>query len=363
MDRVFWIDLIRVVSAFFVIAIHVCGRVGGGYDESGTTLTWLFSRCCHELSHVAVPLFIMISGALLLGREETLLTFYRKRFGKILWSFFAWCYIYVLCRYITGLSLEDGTPITLISTIGTILVPQNANGHFWFIPMLLSLYLVTPFLSVFVRNASKNMLTFFLVLWFLAVVIFPVTNNVAKDMLGIARIDFRFEFVSHWLGFFIAGYALKDFVLSKRWATVAIFSWFFLAIATPVNVYLREFSSAPTSTSFYNFWENYILSITSHQIVISLLAFLIMRSLGDIASLSYSRFGHIVSAVAPLTFGIYLIHMLFVTPITRILALGSDASWLAVLFAIPILTILIYLTSGGMIYLIRKVPYLRLLAP
>jgi len=259
--------------------------------------------------------------------------------------------------------LEDKTPITVASSVGTILFPNNVSGHFWFIPMLLSLYLVAPLLAVFVRNASKSMLTYFLILWILAIVLFPVVDTVAKETLGITRIDFRFEFVSYWVGFFIAGYILKDRVISKRWAVIAVVLWFFLSIFPQINVYLRECSSNPAVNSLCDFLGSYVFSIISHQVVISLLAFLVLRSLGNISSLASSRFGSIVSFVAPLTFGIYLSHMLLVSPVMKKIALGSSESWLVVLFAIPICAILIYLASSGMMYLIRKIRYLRFLAP
>ena len=362
MNRVFWIDLIRVVGALFVIAIHVSGRAAGGYETSGETLTWLFSRCYHELSHVAVPLFIMISGALLLERNDEPLPFYRKRFGKILMPFFAWCCIYLFCRYITGQRLQDETLITWLSSVGAIL-SRNISGHFWFMYLLISLYLAAPFLAVFVRNASKNTLFVFFALWLFAVVFYPVVNNVAKETWGIEKIDFRFEFISYWVGFFIAGYILKGYTISKRQIAIAVILWFFLSLANPVNAYLQAVSSEHTVVSICSFLGTYVFSITSHQSVVSLLAFLVLRSLGEISSFAASRFGQMISFIAPLTFGVYLSHMLFVLPVMRVAALESDTSWLVILCGIPILTILIYAASGGMIYLIRKVRYLKFLAP
>jgi fucose 4-O-acetylase-like acetyltransferase len=114
MNRVLWIDLIRVVSAFFVVMIHVCVRVSGGAEENGNSLAWLIAHCgFSSFNLLAVPLFIMISGALLLDRNEEPMTFYRKRFGKILLPFIAWSSIYLLCRLTMGQNLENGTPIRL----------------------------------------------------------------------------------------------------------------------------------------------------------------------------------------------------------------------------------------------------------
>jgi len=364
MNRAFWIDLIRVVAPFCVVMRHVSGRVADGYNTNGETAAWLACQVYRQTSSCAVLLFIMISGALLLGRNETMSVFYRKRFGKILLPFFAWSFIYIFCRWLVGQTLEGGTPITLTSSIGAIL-SMNVSGHFWFMYGIISLYLVAPFLSVFVRNASKSMLTSFLVLWFFAVIIFPVINEVAAETLDITRIAFRFEFVSYWVGLFIAGYVLKDVLISKRWAVAAIVLWFCLSIAVPVNTYLLNVYSDSSMVLFLLvFMGKYILPIVSHDITTALIVFLIIRSLGDLPVLSSSWFGRMVPVFVPLSFGIYLCHMLFVIPTMKILALGrADTSWIIVLCAIPVVTAVLYFASAGLVYLLRWSRFLKFLAP
>ena len=369
MNRAFWIDLNRVVGALLVITIHVGGRVAGGYAvaerDDTLGLAGLVSQCITYMSSgIAVPLFVMVSGALLLGRSDTIGAFYRKRFGKILLPFFAWSCIFLLCLWLAGRGLKDGTPITLVSSMGAIL-SGGVSGHFWFMYMLISLYMVAPFLSVFVRNAPRTMLTGFLILWFVAIVIFPVANKIAQEALGITGIsdNFRFELVSLWVGFFVAGYVLQDVLISKRWSLIALVVWFCLSIATPVNAYLiRVYPDSPT-VFLSIFLGKYIFPLVSCQATLSLIAFLALRSLGDLPSFSSSRFGRIVTATAPLTFGIYLSHHLLLTPVMEILKLGSCESWLIVLCAIPALTAFFYFATAGGIYLLRQCRYLKFLAP
>ena len=377
MNRTFWIDLIRVAGAFFVVMSHVSNRVAGGYSVSAEksaeaygSLGWMAAGCFHTLSCVAVPLFLMVSGALLLGRSEEMLTFYRKRFGKILLPFFAWSCIFILCLWVAGRNFGDGTPITWFSAIGALL-SGNVSGHFWFMYMLIALYLVVPFLSVFVRNATKSMLTGFLLLWFFAVVIFPVINNTSKELLDITNLanfsPFERGTVSYSVGFFIAGYVLKDILISRRWMVLAFVAWICLAM-TPVNTYLRIACSDSSLAILFIFLGQYVLPIISHPATLSLAAFLALRSLGDLPSISSSLFGKIVLAFAPLTFGIFLCHHLFLVPsmeiLDKMLSLGSTGSGLLVLCAIPVLTVFFYLIAAGVVYLVRQSQYLKpVLAP
>ena len=373
MNRVLWIDLIRVTGAFLVVMSHTCRRIADGFplNEKGeeiVSLTWLVTECFHALSSsVAVPLFLMVSGSLLLDRTVEVVPFYRKRFGKVLLPFLAWSCVFILCLWFAGRGLKDGTPVTWFSAIGALL-SGNVCGHFWFMYMLIALYLIVPFLSVFVRNASKNMLIGFLTLWFVTIVIFPVLNIFAKDTLGIEGIvgsspPLERGWILYSIGFFVAGYVLKDIVIPKRWAVIAILAWFCLAL-TQVNTYLRG-TYPDSSMSFYlTLLGKYVLLIVGHPITMSFIAFLGLRSLGNIPS-STSRFTQVIVNFAPMTFGIFLCHNLFLIPAMEILvkkfSLGSGESGLIVLFVIPALTVFFYCFSAGLVYVIRRSRYLQAL--
>jgi hypothetical protein len=228
---------------------------------------------------------------------------------------------------------------------------------------------VAPFLSAFVRNASKNMLICFLILWFYAVVIFPALNGIIKATLDITEItkDLRFEFVSLWVGFFIAGYVLKDVVISKRWAVMTLIIWLCLSATAPVNGFLRNVYADSSVSFLFIFLGKYVFSIASHQVVLTLLAFLTCRSLGDLPSLASSRFGKMVTIIAPLTFGLYLCHHLILIPtmeiLERVLHVGSAKSGFFVLCTVPTLAILFFTAAAGLVYMLRRSRYLKFLAP
>ena len=371
MNRVLWIDLIRVTGAFLVVMSHVSLRVAIENGEGQRSLGWLVAECFHSLSYsIAVPLFLMVSGALLLERNVEMIPFYRKRFGKILLPFFAWSCVFLFCLWIAERPLRDGTPVTFFTSIGALL-SGNVNGHFWFMYMLVSLYLVVPFLSVFVRNAPKNVLIGFLMLWYFAVVIFPVINTLAQDTLGITDIA-GYSFVergtvSYSVGFFIGGYVFKDVLLSKRWAIIAIVACLCLAMS-PINLYLRLAYPDSTLAFLLTLLGKYVLTIVAHPVTMSLVAFLGLRSLGDLPALSASRFSQAIVNFAPLTFGIFLCHQIFVIPGMEfgntVYRLGTCTSGIVVLVAVPALTVFFYFVAAGVVYVIRRNRYLQaLLAP
>jgi len=369
-ERLAWMDLLRVICLFLVVLIHVCACVSGGAAVRGVSstecgLAGLIVSCFYVVSRgVAVPLLIMISGALLLGRNESVTTFYRKRFGKILVPFLAWSCISILCLWLAGQTLRDGTPITLTSSLGAIL-SGNIVGGFWFLYMLISLYLAAPFLSILVRNAPKSTMMWFLILWWFAIAVFPVLDSIAQESLDIEGITvyFQFHLVAHWVGLFVAGYVLKDVLISKRWALIALAVWFCLSLMRPVSTHVCYNYPDSSITLCLIFMDKYIFPIVLCHAVLPLMVFLAFRSLCDHPSVVSSRLGRIIISFAPLTFGIYLCHHLVFQPVMRKLALGSCDSLLLVLWAIPALSLLFFVVTAGVVYGMRRSRYLKFLVP
>ena len=56
-DRIWYLDVLRIVSIFFVIVIHVNGHIT---DEANNMTASFFSNT----SRFCVPVFVMISGAI-----------------------------------------------------------------------------------------------------------------------------------------------------------------------------------------------------------------------------------------------------------------------------------------------------------
>jgi surface polysaccharide O-acyltransferase-like enzyme len=71
----FWIDLLKAIAAFAVIILHV--TVSLLYDF-GDKEHWQAANFYNSLVRFSVPVFVMISGVLLLNKNEELTTFLRK---------------------------------------------------------------------------------------------------------------------------------------------------------------------------------------------------------------------------------------------------------------------------------------------
>ena len=79
-DRIFYLDEIRALAILLVLLAHTIQNfpVQVDYLASPTLLSYL------TISRMGVPLFFMLSGALLIGKDYTLSEFFKKRFTRVL---------------------------------------------------------------------------------------------------------------------------------------------------------------------------------------------------------------------------------------------------------------------------------------
>jgi len=78
-ERIFYFDLIRALAILFVILAHTSKWY---VNDSVTGVLATFSTTQAAIGNIGVPLFLMISGALLLNRDYELGEFLKKKIFK-----------------------------------------------------------------------------------------------------------------------------------------------------------------------------------------------------------------------------------------------------------------------------------------
>lgn len=94
MKRNLSFDFIRCVAIVFVICIHSMALIDGMVNLS--IFPRLVKTVLDTFIYSGVPLFIMLSGSLLLTKEESLSVFFIKRIRRILLPFFYGVCLYML---------------------------------------------------------------------------------------------------------------------------------------------------------------------------------------------------------------------------------------------------------------------------
>ncbi|HVW97420.1 MAG TPA: acyltransferase family protein [Mucilaginibacter sp.] len=159
-----WISSLRLVALFAVIILHTTSPLLMLYGKA-TKADWLMADFINATVRFAVPVFVMITGALLLHREEDTFLFLRKRLGRIVMPFLFWSLVYIAYSwYNEDLTFTQNIWTNIRMVLHVLKV--GSSYHLWYVYMLIGLYFFIPVIGKFVRQASRKELLYFLVIWF-----------------------------------------------------------------------------------------------------------------------------------------------------------------------------------------------------
>jgi surface polysaccharide O-acyltransferase-like enzyme len=148
-----WLDNSRILAIFAVVFLHVSAivvtgtEIGSGYWWAGNLYDSALRWC--------VPVFVMISGALLLdpAKAEDMKTFYAKRASRIVAPLVFWSLVYLGWNaFKTVMAGNQFAPVSLLRGLAS----GKPHYHMWFLYMIVVLYLFTPFFRMITRSATRG---------------------------------------------------------------------------------------------------------------------------------------------------------------------------------------------------------------
>ena len=148
--RVFYFDALRTLAIIGIVCCHVAANFALKTSLINTDSYYFISffAQCRDFS---IPIFVMLSGALLLNRNMKLTTFIKKRFNRVFVPYIFWCIIFIIFSIIFLHTNDLNTILNIITgehgTIGVI---------FWFIWMILIVYILIFIInSVFLKKSEE----------------------------------------------------------------------------------------------------------------------------------------------------------------------------------------------------------------
>lgn len=198
--RKYELDYIRAIAAILVIMMHSRG------DGESTTLSVMLG-----ISLVCNCLYTMLSGALLLGpRQESIADFYKKRLPKVLIPTVSYYLLYAIQGYSQEL-FANGIGVGLKNVaIGLVTGRPAIMPHMWFIYVILSLYVLAPFLRILVQHLTEGQLFGLIAAGFIFDCL--ATGFVIKGIeIGIETP------IASWMGIFLLGYYMTTEHAAKRY--------------------------------------------------------------------------------------------------------------------------------------------------
>lgn len=209
-DRMIWIDMIKVIAAFFVVMQH---SVSLTWIDTVTNQreVWYLLNLVFMLSRPAVPLFLMCSGATILRKERNIKDIYMHNIWGIVRVYICWMLIYGITDMF---QLEDmhNWRVVINLYLKNILFGKY---HTWFIFTLIGLYIITPFLSRIVRE--KSYIIYFLLLSLIFTIFIPYISRIESfNRMNAVLQSINMHFVVGYTLYYVAGYFISNIEMTKK---------------------------------------------------------------------------------------------------------------------------------------------------
>lgn len=331
-----YLDLLRAVAAFLVIVNHTNSEIFLGCEPY--TLTWYLSMTWFFVSKMAVPIFVMISGSLLLERDDSYKSLFVHRILRIVVVLIVFSLIHYL--------LDGGRSV---GGFFEGLWSGSINGTLWYLYMYIALLLALPIIRRFVQSASRKDLLYFLAVWALFVCVLPMVA--AAGLPSISKYLDPPSMFGEWVGFAVLGYALARHPiqpLRRRWFGAAATACILLPIAFTVLMTAREQSVGGELT--LGFQRASLLTTGLPAAAL----FVLVRRCFDRERFEGGRFAKFVTEVGGTAFGVYLTHAVLLRFSRR--AYTMMASVVGLLPAMLVYEVGIFAVCAAVVWLLRKIP-------
>ena len=341
---IFYVDVLRCLAAIAVVVIHVLGPYRFLYGEVDGG-DWLAAISYNSVSRWAVPIFMMISGALLLSdtRPFDCHRYMTRRLGKVLIPFIAWTIIYAIVGGFTDVAgVFSGSGWDSSQTEKLLLESNNEPVwyHLWFFYDFIPLYFVIPFLALVLRKMNNEHVKLLLAAW------------------GVLTI-------MHWLKvetplrqniILYSGYLIAGWYLFNRDNRPQLPYW----VVAGVGCLLLNVTGSAYFSFLAGKYSSFFMGYKSlNTVIIGGMLFVLAQAYAERIQGVLRRY---ISVISKYSLGIYLVHPLLLIPVRNIDngiydVFGSN--WIA----IPVISLVTLTIALGVTAVLAKIPVVKRVVP
>ena len=321
-ERIFYYDFLR---SFAIIAVIIC-HVDFFFGPLTTQTQVIAQMAFHDIGRIGVPIFLMISGALLLNREYNLSNFLKRRFTRIIYPFIFWIIlISAQILYMHG---------NYTQVWNTFIGNPSITWYFW---TLIGIYLFIPVINAFIEKYGEEGCKYFLVIWFFTIALKTFNSYPLFP-------DFNLDYFASYIGYPVLGYYLttKKFDLDDK--KMCVIGFVILIISLAVFVYF-DYNNINFISEIYQNIPIVFMGIGMY---------LFIKYLDNITSFKHVKnniIGKIIISISLCSYGMYFSHLIVI----KFLAKYNPHSTL--LF--PVMFALTIFLSWLLPYVFSKIPYIK----
>lgn len=363
-QHIVWLDVVRFIAMFTVVCCH-CTDPFNFYPGTAPNIgeIKLWGAIYGSVLRPCVPLFVMITGALLLPVRGDASTFYKKRIPRVFYPFLIWSVLYNLFPWITGLLglnpqiILDFFPYAgeevmqqsfSVSLEYILMIPFNFSilaVHMWYIYLLIGLYLYLPVFSAWVEKASERAKLMFLLAWGVTLLLpyyYQFVSNYLWGTCSWNSFGMLYAFAG-FNGYLLLGHYLKNLEWSLK-KTLAIGIPMFAAGYAVTFLGFRHITALPEYTD--EMLELFFTYCSLNVVMMTIPVFMLAKKV----KVNSERMKKALANLTVCGFGIYMIHYFFTGP--SVVLMGAID--MPIGLQIPVAAILAFAVSWGLVWLIYR---------
>ncbi|MFK1821974.1 acyltransferase [Bacteroides fragilis] len=370
-NRIVWLDVIRCVAMIMVIGVHCIDPFYISPTMRAIPEYTHWAAIYGSLLRPSVPLFVMMTGLLLLPvKKQPLGKFYKKRIYRVLFPFLIWSVLYSMFPWVTGVLglpkeiigdffcyTQGQESQSLIDSLKDVaMIPFNFShkeNHMWYIYLLIGLYLYMPFFSAWIKNADRKTKRAFLLIWIISLFIPYLKEYVANCLFERSGYVFGtdtwnefglFYYFAGFNGYLLLGHYVKK---GNDWSLMKTFILCILMFAVGYYITYTGFSTTASNPNATETEMELFFTFCSPNVLLMTLAtFLLLQKV----VITNSTVIKVLANMTQCGFGIYMVHYFVVGPFFLLIGPSS----LPIPLQVPLMAICIFLCSWAFTALIYK---------
>lgn len=338
-ERYHYLNVLKTFGMFAILTLHVFATPytywSEFYDSFHKFLAFFLKNI---LFSWAVPVFVMASGALFLNPEKYIpySKIFKKYVFRLILVLLSFGYLFALMEKI----FEVGT-LSASAFIGSFVnvLKGDSWSHLWFVYMITGLYICIPSIKAITCNMEKGAMITFVVIMFIFLSVLPLLSEFTGFKFGI-----YIPFSGIYILYFILGYLIH----SEKIYIKNHLSWIFISINL---IYVIVGPFLPNNTIISGAAIKHLSNDSPLSVMMSIGVFALIKNTVKQRENAFDIF------FAPISFGVYIIHPLFINFLLKFLKFNPA------FYPIYFVNIFVFsITLIGSIFsvvLLRKIPFVR----
>lgn len=349
------IEILRILAIFLVIFNHT--GLKGFFLFSAypfATKPYFIYMTLAVVCKIAVPLFLMVSGALILKKDISMSKLFKNKILKMLIVLFVFTGLFYIRLHV----LQYSDTFT-IKDFFIRLYKGDINAPYWYIYAYISFLLSYPFLRAIVKSLPEYGYVYLIILSLIFVSVLPwleyraSAGKVTINAYGNVSWIFSNIVIYPLIGYYLENIIDIEKINKKHFIPMFLFAVFGILVSCYMTYVKHRITGICRETKTQDFLDLFALPI-------SIFVYLSVKKIFYKKNFNKFITAPILS-IGSCTFGIYLIHMAilestFLTNFYTDLIKKYNFFYIAAVFILCLLTMII---SYVIIFILKKIPIIK----